>query len=250
MAKLKSIFNIEGTLGEMTFYKGKHGAYLIKTKSSIPKARIDYDPAFARTRENCKEFGAVNKAGMLIRRGAFALLNSARDPDVTTRLVSVLAKVKNCDFQSQRGQRTVGNGLLAPEGRALLKGFDFNSKSPIGSVLLCPYALEEDSVFSLSGFVPATMLNYPESATHVAFQTGAFLVDFELGTSAAAYSTVAKFPLDRTAVDVSISIADLPTGNGIRFWMLLVEFFQEVNGELYPLHDQSFNALHLLSVEE
>ena len=249
MAKLKSIFNLEGTLGEMTFYKHRNGHYFIKRKSSISKTRIARDPAFARTRENCEEFSGFNTAGRLIRRGSSAFLNSAKDPDVVTRLVAVLAKVKNLDFNSARGKRTVGNGLLTAEGKRLLKGFDFNAKSSLGTLLLSPYSLQANYVFALQAFVPATMVRYPEHSTHVAFRTGLLRVDFELETSIMDYSAVALLPLDMTAVDLSLTPNSVPAGNGILFWMVLVEFFQEVNGVHYPLNDQTYNSFHVLDVE-
>ena len=39
MAKYKSLFNVEGTLGEVTFYKGKDG-YYIRSKGGVSKDRI------------------------------------------------------------------------------------------------------------------------------------------------------------------------------------------------------------------
>ena len=36
MAKLKGIIKLEGTLDNLTFYKGKEG-YLVKTKSGVSK---------------------------------------------------------------------------------------------------------------------------------------------------------------------------------------------------------------------
>jgi len=250
MAKFKSIFIIEGTLGELTFYKLKNGKHYVKRKTSIPRERILLDPAFARTRENYSEFGAVARAGMLVRGGASLLLKNARDPEVSARLTSVLAKVKNCDPDAARGQRTVGKGLLTPEGKALLNGFDFNAKSPLDSVLSCPYTLKANHLFELSSFVPATMLRHPESATHVSFRTALLNVDFELGTTVMHYSPVELLPLDRTPTDLSLSPSTLPTGNGFTFWLLHISFLQELNGEHYSLHDQSYNVLHLLRVEE
>ena len=46
MAKLKSFIKIEGTLDDLTFYKGKQG-YLVKTKSGVSANRIKNAPSFA-----------------------------------------------------------------------------------------------------------------------------------------------------------------------------------------------------------
>lgn len=56
MAKFEGIFEIQGTLKGMTFYKSKDGL-LIRGKGGVSKKRIKNDPAFQRTRENRMEFG-------------------------------------------------------------------------------------------------------------------------------------------------------------------------------------------------
>ena len=47
MAKFDGIFNIEGTLKGMTFYKSKDG-HMVRTKGGVSKERIAKDPAFER----------------------------------------------------------------------------------------------------------------------------------------------------------------------------------------------------------
>ncbi|HSQ45116.1 MAG TPA: hypothetical protein VLM16_08980 [Ginsengibacter sp.] len=59
MAKQSGIIPLEGTIGNITFYKSKQG-FLAKGKGGIPADRNAKDPAFIRTRENGSEFG---KAG-------------------------------------------------------------------------------------------------------------------------------------------------------------------------------------------
>ena len=49
MAKYSSLFKVEGTLGEVNFYKSEDG-YRMRTKGGVSKQRIERDPAFARTR--------------------------------------------------------------------------------------------------------------------------------------------------------------------------------------------------------
>ena len=47
MAKFDGIFNLEGTLKGMTFYKSKDG-HMVRTKGGVSKERIAKDPAFER----------------------------------------------------------------------------------------------------------------------------------------------------------------------------------------------------------
>lgn len=51
MARQKSIIKLDGTIGDITFYKSKDG-YLAREKGGVPADRIRNDPAFQRTREN------------------------------------------------------------------------------------------------------------------------------------------------------------------------------------------------------
>lgn len=248
MARVTSIFSIEGTIGELTFYKHRNGKHFVRGKSSLTKERVASDSAFARTRENSREFADLNRAGKLIRQGCRGLLLRAKDPKLLQRMVKVLMQVKAQDLASERGKRSVAKGLLTAEGRRLLTGFDFNSRSTLGSVLLCPYVLESDYVVGLPSLVPSTMLQYPKAATHVAFQTGLLEVDFEQGSTVLHCSSSQQLPLDFSPIDLQLSLDHIPSDSGIHFWMLLVEFLQEVNGTLYPLHDQSHTVLTVVDV--
>ena len=248
MARVKSIFNIEGTLGELTFYKGKNNESLVRMKSSLSRERVLTDPAFVRTRENSNEFGSANKAGTQLRRGLALFLKNLRSPELAPRMLSVLCKVRNYDHESVRSERTVGKGLLHPLGRELLKGFDFNGKSPLGSVLGCTPTLEAGFVLRIPAFVPGKMVAFPHSANHVSFRSCVLLADFDTGTTIVQYSPAVQVPLSLQTTDLMLAPETVPAGKGILFWMLLVEFSQEINGVHYPLHDQSHTVLHVLDV--
>ena len=250
MARLKGLLQLRGTVGGLTFYKRKDmkGATLVKQQNTLTKERILTDPAFERTRENYQEFGRLNTLGALIRHGAAALLQCAPDPSVTTRLVSALSKVRQCDLKHGRGQRTAVEGLRTEEGRRLLRGFEFNGKSALGSVLRCPFTLQDDYTLLLTGLVPAQMLDCPAGATHVAFRTGVLALNTECAASQLHCSPIVSVGVDLEAVDVGLQPTEVPTGSGPFLWLVLVEFFQETNGKRYPLYDRSHNVLHLLDV--
>jgi hypothetical protein len=56
MARQKSIIALEGTLGNITFFKSRDG-YMAREKGGVNPDKIANDPAFERTRENNAEFG-------------------------------------------------------------------------------------------------------------------------------------------------------------------------------------------------
>ncbi|WP_026705285.1 hypothetical protein [Flavobacterium soli] len=250
MARLKGILKLRGTLGGLTFYQRKDmkGATLVKQQNTLTKERIHADPAFERTRENYQEFGRVNTLGAAIRHGAAALLRCAPDPSVTTRLVSLLSKVKGYDLEHERGQRTAEAGLRTAEGRNLLSGFEFNGKAALGSVLRCPLTLKDGHTFLLSRFLPCLMLDCPAGATHVGFRTGVLVVDAEGTASQLHCSPMVTVAIDFEPATLSLRPTETPTGGGIFLWLLLLEFFQETNGEQYPLYERCYNVLHLLDV--
>lgn len=249
MAKLKSIFNIEGTLGEMTFFKKRDGSYFIKQKSSISRERVLNDPRFARTRENGAEFGTVAQSAKLVRKGATMFIGSAKDPSLTRRLVALFAKVKRMDSISDRGKRNVYEGLLTVEGKALLRGFEFNGKADLSTIMRYPFSLDANTGdVTFDGLFPRTMVKFPESATHVSFSSGAMRVDFELGETDMEYSKVKNLKLDMKEVSFVLQPHKMPKGEGFIFFFLLIKFFQEVNGIQYPLNSEPYDVLTLLEV--
>src|SRR5260221_7944894 len=120
MAKQSGILPIEGTLGNITFFKTKDG-YMVKEKSSISAAKIANDPAFARTRENMAEFGKAGKASKLLRTVLKTIIQGSTDDRMVSRLTKQMIAVIQADATSERGQRNVIDGEAT-----LLEGFEFN----------------------------------------------------------------------------------------------------------------------------
>ena len=134
MAKFDGIFDIQGTLKGMTFYKTADGIR-IRTKGGISKQRIMNDPAFARTRENGAEFAHSAKMSQLLRQSVSTLVADAKDSRTSSRLNQIMSRIKNMDTLHVRGERTVTEGFNNPLGLQELTGFDFNKNAVLGSVL-------------------------------------------------------------------------------------------------------------------
>ncbi len=250
MAKFDGIFEIQGTLKGMTFYKTKDGM-LIRTKGGVSKDRIAHDPAFQRTRENGTEFAHLAECGQLIRKGLGGMLKLAKDRHMSSRMMSVLSKVKNLDTTSPRGERKVAIGLADQEGKNLLRGFDFNNGSRFDRVFRSLYTLDTTTgTFSVDDFLASEMLSLPEGATNVSLSVAAGLVDFETGDYVTAISPKTNLAVSDPAQPISLAPAALPTGTGYLFFYFLLEFFQEINGEQYPLKNHAHNVLTLLEVTD
>lgn len=250
MAKYEGIFEIQGTLKGMTFYKTKDGL-LIRTKGGVSKDRIKNDPAFQRTRENGAEFAHLAACGQLIRKGLGGMLKLAKDRHMSSRMMSVLSKVKNLDLTSPRGERKVGVGLVGPEGKMLLKGFDFNDHARFDQVFRTLYSLDTATgTFSVNDFLVSEMLSLPEGATHVSLSTAVGRVDLATGEYATAVSPKTNLAVGDPVQAISLTPSSLPTGDGSLLFYFLLEFFQEINGVQYPLKNHAYNVLNLIEVTD
>ncbi len=248
MAKANGIIKIEGTVEDLTFYK-KDGINYVRRKGGIPKERIANDPNFIRTRENNTEFGHSGTSGKILRQALGSLVFKAKDSKLTSRLVQVLSRVKNMDTVSARGMRRVGIGMATPDGKQALRGFDFNANAALNSVLYAPYTLNTTTgAVTLTDFIPAEQVLFPQGATHVSFQCAVMALDFDTEISEVAYSAIENVAINLTPITFSLTPSSVPTGTGQQYFMLMVSFYQQINGVQYSLKNEVYNVLNILEV--
>lgn len=248
MAKQKGIMKLEGTIGGITFYKSKDG-YLAKEKSGVPADRIANDPVFQRTRENGAEFGRAGKAGKILRNALRALLQNTSDSRMVSRLTTEFIKVIQEDATNPRGERNVIDGEAE-----FLEGFDFNVNGKLGTTLYAPFTTVIDRVAgtltaNLPAFVPLNMIAAPGGTTHFKIISAGAEVDFENEVFVVDAKSTAILPWDAVATAV-INLVNAVTANSAHplFLALGIEFYQQVNGQMYPLKNGAYNALSLVKV--
>ena len=246
MAKFDGIFNIEGTLKGMTFYKSKDG-HMVRSKGGVSKERIAKDPAFERTRENGSEFAHCAKMAQLFRNSVSDKVELAKDHRTSSRLNQVMHAIKALDSTSARGERNVPTGIQHPDGPKQLQGFEFNSNGQITQIFTQLQALDvQNGTLNHQGFIPNKHLSYPEGAQEADLQLIAVQVDFSEGTytmTESAKTTLAKGP---DPVDLSLQVSQVPGGTVPVFYLLLAEFYQVMNGIRYPLKNKQYNALGVI----
>ncbi len=248
MGKLKSFIKLEGTLDGLTFYKSQDG-YLVRTKGGISKNRLLKDPAFQRTRENFKQFGLNAKAGTLLRESVGPMLAKGKDAKLSSRMVKLMNEIKNFDSTSVRGQRSVHLGLATAAGKQLLKGLDFNGRAHLQSVLNANFSVDTATgVIEIPDFTTQEQLAATESATHVSFRTAFVNLNFETGLFNSSYSPVVMLPIDLSISTVTLTPEAVPAGDGFQLYLLLIEFYQEMNGVKYPLLNGAHNVLNLVEI--
>ncbi len=249
MAKQKGIIKLQGTIGDITFYKSKDG-YIAKEKSGVEGDRIKNDPSFQRTRENGAEFATSAKSGKVLRDAVRSMSQNASDNRLTARLTGLMSKVKNLDGTSVRGERNVGVGIQTVEAKALLKGFDFNKEAILGSILFNNYSVVLGTgEITLEDLVPINELNVPSGATHIALKGAWAKVDFTTGEAEMQETNIVNLPIDTTSTNVVLTPGSAPNGSGTDLYFLMIEFYQVVNGNQYTLKNGSFNALSIIEIQ-
>ena len=248
MARQKGIIKLKGTIGDITFYKTQDG-HLAREKGGIDASRIANDPAFQRTRENGSEFGRAGKAGKLMRIAFRGALLKAADGRMVSRLTQRMIKVIQADSTSDRGMRNVIDGEAE-----LLFGFEFNIRGKLGTSLFAPYVAEIDRVageikVDLPAFIPTNMIAAPTGTTHFKIISSGAEIDFEAETFVVANSETAILPWT-SAPTVAISQVNAVTAASTKplFLVLGVEFYQEINAQMYPLKNGAFNPLAVVKV--
>ena len=248
MAKQKGIIKLDGTIGGITFYKSQYG-YLAREKGGVSADKIANDPNFQRTRENGEEFGRAGKAGKLLRNAIRAMLQNASDSRMVSRLTAEMVKVIQEDFTNVRGLRNVIDGEAE-----LLEGFEFNISGTLVTTIYAPFTATIDRVAgtltaNIPAFVPINMIAAPGGSTHFKIVSTGAEIDFENETFVMDAQATGVLPWDATATAV-INLVNAVTANSTHplFLALGIEFYQEVNGQMYPLKNGAFNPLSLVKV--
>ena len=249
MARQKGIIKFKGTIGDITFYKTQDG-YLVREKGGIDSKRIATDPAFQRTRENCSEFGRAGKAGKVLRTALRASLLNSADSRMVGRLSQAMIKVIQADTTSERGQRNVIDGEAE-----LLTGFEFNIGGKLGTSLFAPFVRmidrsSGDISVSLESFVPTNMIVAPTGTTHYKIISAGAAIDFELGSFVESHSETDILPWNaEPTVAINQVNTVTPASTTPLFLALGIEFYQSVNGTMYPLKNGAYNPLALVKVD-
>ena len=248
MAQQKGIIPLKGTIGNITFYKSKDG-FMAREKGGLDANRIANDPAFQRTRENGAEFGRAGKAGKLLRTALRSLIQNISDSRMIARLTKEMMKVVKADETNPRGYRNATDG-----DAVLLKGFEFNSNSKLGTTLFAPFTYNLNRVsgelsVNIPSFIPINMIAAPAGATHFKITSAGAEIDFANAVHVTDFKATAQLPWDTTVTAVA-DLVNVVTANSTHalFLLLGIEFYQEVNGEKYPLKNGAFNALAVVEV--
>ena len=248
MAQQEGIIPLKGTIGNITFYKSKDG-FLARGKGGVDGKRIATDPAFQRTRENGFEFGRACLAGKLLRNALRTLVQNTSDSKMVGRLTKEMMRVIKADETNPRGQRNVIDGEST-----LLRGFEFNINSKLGTTLFAPFTASinratGELAVNIPSFSPVNMIAAAGGTTHFKIVSSGVEIDFEQASYNADVKTTATLPWDSNGTAVINLANNVPAASTKPLFLVLgIEFYQEVNGSMYSLKNGAYNALALIEV--
>jgi hypothetical protein len=127
MATYESLIKIKGSVGDLVFYS-LNGKNVVRKKSGFNKTAFKKSPSYEKVRQNSSEFGHCSKAGKTIRGCIEKYIKESGESLLYQRFAKLMTAIKDLDTVSEKGKRTVQNGLITEEGMHLLKEFKFGEK--------------------------------------------------------------------------------------------------------------------------
>ncbi|MET3535216.1 hypothetical protein [Chryseobacterium limigenitum] len=132
MATYESLIKINGAVGDLVFYT-LNGKNVVRKKSGFNKTAFKKSPAYEKVRQNSSEFGHCSKVGKIIRQVLDEYIKQAEDPLLYQKFAKLMTEIKDLDVISERGKRTVENGIITEKGKLLLRKFQFGNKNNFDS---------------------------------------------------------------------------------------------------------------------
>jgi hypothetical protein len=161
-----------------------------------------------------------------------------------------LVAVTKTDVVNERGSRTLQDGNLS-----LLESFEFNLNGKLGATLFAASTkafdrVTGDATLDLAAFSPTIRIAAPAGTTHFKIVMGASELDFVNETSTFESDETAILPYS-AANTAAIALSATITANSTLpvVQVLGVEFYQEVNGQMYALKNGAYNALSVVTID-
>lgn len=247
MARQSSFLKLEGTIGDVTFYKGRTG-FKARQKGGVSKNKILKDPRFKRTRENLQEFSRAANAAKFLKDAFRVIALKSSDGSLHNRLYSIATKVIYSDIQSNRGERKFELGNMQ-----LLRGFQFSNQSTIENTLFKQPKIEDEAnlvTVTIPAMVPATFLRTLEKTTHYRISLIRASINFVEATYSEETANSGEIPISiNEQEELVLSLPKPAVPDTHHFFALALEYLQVLeNGSKYDLYDLTQNPATILVV--
>ncbi|MBU8882324.1 hypothetical protein KSK37_04415 [Kaistella sp. DKR-2] len=246
MAKLIGPEVVTGTYDGVNYYIREGEALARMAGGGFTRERILKGQNMERVKESYTEFAGCSKVNRAFKTAVKPFLSGYRDGTLHRRLMQLFLKIKDADLCSERGKRSVHQGISSPEGEALLKDFIFTPKR--AALFACPYLFDRETLtFSVQGF-NIHQAGFPETTSRIQVTVGVVRLDFESFAFQQVISD--SFVIDRESPDASFEIAleALPEGSGLLFAVARVSFEEIVGGERVVMMSEDGVGIEVMEV--
>lgn len=248
MAKQIGPILLQGTLGGVNYYFREGEPLARRSGGGFTGKNIKESPNMESVRKSNSEFGRCSKVNKMFKLALKPYLAGYKDGTFHSRLMQLFLNIKDCDVISERGKRTVSEGIKTTTGQQLFKAFVFTPEQR--PLFLCDYEFESNpAVFKVTHnkFADA---QFPQGADYMEISVGLFRFNFE----SLAYEHVFAEPLiiarDFQQDAFTIACPELPGGEGMLFSAVRVCFYRTVDGERHPVPESGHTGVRILSVWE
>jgi hypothetical protein len=220
-----------------------------RKKPGISSRDFKKRPSLSRQRQNMIEMGTVSTAGGAFRKALGTLLDRAKDNQTHVRFTSILFKILKTDWINPIGDRRVENGNLQ-----LLKRFEFNAFATLHTRLFvtdhCTInRAEGQCTWTIDSFQPTENIKAAAGATHFKLVSAGVEADFANSVATANIIETAYLPLNELPTgEIQLRSTVTPGTNLPLFLVAGIQFYEEMNGQFYPLKDKKFNPLMIMEV--
>ena len=161
MATYESFLKLNGTLGDLVFYN-LNGKNVVRKKSGFNKNAFKKSASYEKVRQNSSEFGHCSKIGKIIRQCLEIYIKESDDALLYQKFAKLMTEIKDLDIISEKGKRTVKNGIATESGFQLLKNFQFGKiqtleNSVLVSAGLWDYSLVLDKNIGVDEIIVETL---------------------------------------------------------------------------------------------
>lgn len=235
MARQKGLLKLTGTLGAVNFYVIKGVGYARKAGGGFNGEAIRRQPNMHRVRENASEFGNCSQVKKEFRLALLPFLADIKGRELHARLMQLFLGIKALDGVSERGQRSVIQGLQTAKGRRLLSQFVFTPKHQLLDALSGRASFDWSSQqFVVSGF-NLSLYSFPKSATHVGVTLGVLDFDFEGLSSTLAVSPTHLLEVGTASASFTLVPDAVLSPQYFGIAILGLRFYEVIDGEVYGL---------------
>jgi hypothetical protein len=248
MAKQNGIITIEGTIGNINFYVRKGVPVARKAGGGFNSDAIKKQPNMARVRENSSEFGHCSSVKKLFKNALHPFLLDYQDGNLHGNMMRLFTQLKDMDLTSERGKRTIFEGLKQKEGKQLMKKFAFTPQCRI-----LPFTAQEsifnpkDYTYSFSNFTfPKEAFLTP--ATHATLTLGILVFENEKNFPSLFLSEPQWLEPYFQSSELVLKPKQKPNVDGLHLVFLGIQFYQEINSSLHVLKEQKFTGLVCVDV--